>query len=597
MKILNKGVCFILVLVMILGFLPVEAMAAGDVRTVDFKRYVSFDNSAGYTVEHAVISGIDANGNVIWKHTTEKYGCGQLDSVEEIGTYKDTYFYTEHGTVVALDIRTGAIKWKNSDLDRCGIHANIDNNGTIYLCGSDGPDLFIVDINGNTLARVWTFDKNFGGAYKIVKLSDRIVAISYEYISEEITDRSVETLYVDINDLSYSASIESMTVGNFYDVSPKAWYASGVQWAVDRGITVGTAKNTFSPSANCTNAQILTFIWRFAGQPESKIANPFTNTILDGYFKAAKWAYEMGLVSGSIFDSDTLCTRAMAMTHLWKISGQPQAPDCDFTDVPADADYAQAIAWAVSQGITAGTSDTTFSPNQICNRGQIVTFLHRYATNVSESLGKITNNDQPQSNTTTQPSAQFHEVTNEMTATALSIMANRIYQENQFASSINLQNKIFTRENWRIYEEDLLDSLVDRMSYDNMRSIGTYIGEDADTFVDIYAVTQPDFEAWMNYYYGTDAATPPTAGLYQNGIYRVEGGQGFIGDDIQITHVYSFSNGKYYVQFSKIQEAEETYSGSGYAVLYWAGDHYQVYELGWDTPQIPDERLAYHCGT
>ncbi len=129
---------------------------------------------------------------------------------------------------------------------------------------------------------------------------------------------------MDINDLSYSTSIESMTVGNFYDVSPKAWYASGVQWAVDRGITVGTAKNTFSPSANCTNAQILTFIWRFAGQPESKIANPFTNTIFDGYFKAAKWAYEMGLISGSIFDTDTLCTRAMAMTYLWKISGHPK---------------------------------------------------------------------------------------------------------------------------------------------------------------------------------------------------------------------------------------------------------------------------------
>ncbi len=100
----------------------------------------------------------------------------------------------------------------------------------------------------------------------------------------------------------------------------------------------------------------------------------------------------------------------------------------------------------------------------------------------------------------------------------------------------------------------------------------------------------------MNYYYGADAATPPTVGLYQNGIYRAEGGQGFIGYNIQITHVHSFVNGKYYVQFDKIWEREETYSGSGYAVLYWAGDHYQVHELGWDTPQIPDERLAYHCG-
>ncbi len=161
MKILNKGVCFILVLVMTLGLLPVEAMATGDGRTVDFKYYVE-----GYT-GYAVISGIDANGNVIWKHTTEKYVCTEFDPVEEIGIYKNIYLYTEHGTVVALDIRTGTVKWKNDDFSGAGIHVNIDSNGTLYLCGAYGPDLFMIDINGNTLARVESFDKTVGEHIKL----------------------------------------------------------------------------------------------------------------------------------------------------------------------------------------------------------------------------------------------------------------------------------------------------------------------------------------------------------------------------------------------------------------------------------------------
>ena len=164
----------------------------------------------------------------------------------------------------------------------------------------------------------------------------------------------------------------------FTDVAADAYYAAPVAWAVEKEITTGTSATTFSPKQDCTNAQILTFLWRACGKPEPGIDNPFTNTFSDAYLQAAIWAYEQGMVSGETFGASQPCTRAMAVTYIWQACGSP-APEAaaNFTDVPADAAYAQAVAWAVEQGVTTGTSDTTFSPDGICNRGQIVTFLQR----------------------------------------------------------------------------------------------------------------------------------------------------------------------------------------------------------------------------
>lgn len=167
------------------------------------------------------------------------------------------------------------------------------------------------------------------------------------------------------------------TPSTFTDVAPSDYFAAPVAWAVGKEITTGTGNNKFSPDQDCTNAQILTFIWRAYGKPEPTIGNPFTNSIPDGYKKAAIWAYEKGMVSGTTFDTDKPCTRAMAATYLWQAAGSPAAPTTSFMDVPADAAYAQAVAWAVEQKITTGTSATTFSPDDVCSRGQIVTFLHR----------------------------------------------------------------------------------------------------------------------------------------------------------------------------------------------------------------------------
>lgn len=164
---------------------------------------------------------------------------------------------------------------------------------------------------------------------------------------------------------------------HFSDVASDAWYAKQVAWAVEKGITSGTGDTTFSPERVCSTGEILTFLWRAAGSPEPTIANPFTDVAQDAfYFKPALWAYEKGLVSGTVLEGDALCTRAATVTYLWKLAGAPAAQAPAFADVSADADYAAAVRWAVDNGITGGISSTEFGPAKTCTRGQIVTFLY-----------------------------------------------------------------------------------------------------------------------------------------------------------------------------------------------------------------------------
>ena len=167
-------------------------------------------------------------------------------------------------------------------------------------------------------------------------------------------------------------------VGGFHDVKENDFFASSVAWAVKENITAGTGAKTFSPNAACTTSQILTFLWRANGSPAPAINNPFSDvTAEDYYVDAAVWAYEKGLVSGLVFNGDVPATRAATVTYLWKLAGSLSNSNSTFVDVASTADYSQAVAWAVEEGITSGTSSTTFSPDDICTRGQVVTFLHR----------------------------------------------------------------------------------------------------------------------------------------------------------------------------------------------------------------------------
>lgn len=167
----------------------------------------------------------------------------------------------------------------------------------------------------------------------------------------------------------------------FSDVPAGEWYAEAVQWAVGKEITNGTGtdaagKPVFSPNATCTNAHILTFLYRAAGSPAATAQLPFTPRN-DWAADALAWAYEKGMI-GADLDEDQPCTRASAVKFIWQAKEQPAAAyDGRFTDVAATADYAQAVAWAVDAAVTNGDSETTFSPDQTCSRGHIVTFLYR----------------------------------------------------------------------------------------------------------------------------------------------------------------------------------------------------------------------------
>ncbi len=164
----------------------------------------------------------------------------------------------------------------------------------------------------------------------------------------------------------------------FDDVADDAWYVDSVQWAVDNKITTGTSASTFSPDQICSRAQVITFLWRAAGEPLYSDMNHFIDITKDDYFyNAANWAARSDLLTGNLFYGTDLCTRSDAVYYLWMLAGKPAAYGSQFTDVPLSGDRSTAIFWAVQAGITNGTSATTFSPNDTCTRAQIVTFLMR----------------------------------------------------------------------------------------------------------------------------------------------------------------------------------------------------------------------------
>lgn len=171
------------------------------------------------------------------------------------------------------------------------------------------------------------------------------------------------------------------TGGRFIDVAATSPYKQAIDWAVDEEITVGKTANTFEPNTTCTRANIITFIWRANGSPEPLMAkSPYVDADPSAYYyKAALWASEKELLgSSNRFAPNQACTRADTVTYLWKLAGMPHsAPAAGFTDVKSGADYAEAVAWAVQQGVTTGVTETTFVPNATCTRGQIVTFLYR----------------------------------------------------------------------------------------------------------------------------------------------------------------------------------------------------------------------------
>ena len=215
----------------------------------------------------------------------------------------------------------------------------------------------------------------------------------YELGSIEVLDKNGDSLKLkDLGNGKYSfvmpdgkVSVEAEFVKtaatSFADVPANAYFADAVKWAVDKGVTNGMTETTFGPYESCTRAQIVTFLWRAAGSPEPKAMSSFTDVPANAYYaKAVAWAVENGITNGmteTTFAPNATCTRGQSVTFLYRALKGTASGSTNFTDVKSDAFYADAVNWAVASDVTNGTSNTTFSPNADCTRAEIVTFLYR----------------------------------------------------------------------------------------------------------------------------------------------------------------------------------------------------------------------------
>lgn len=344
-------------------------------------------------LEYAVISGFGATGKVVWEYTTEKYDTNQAAEssiISEVGIYRDRYYFFDYGVMTALDLNTGKILWRNTECSKYpynSISSIITNDGDILFCGINGPTFCAISNDGKTKGRVAVKNTVLGidkeqGMTSISRLSDDIIMVEYPN-----NGQLSQKYFISLADYSYSDVLSDLCVETYNDVLKTSWYSEPVTWATAREIALGTASDKFSPNLVCTRAQIITFMWRAFNKPTPTIANPFSDiSSKDYYYSAALWAYEKSLVNGVAFNGEEPCSRSSVVTYLWKCSGSPTTESKTFVDVPINASYATAVAWAVNSGITNGTGSNSFAPNATCTRAQIVTFLQRYFSKTSESV-------------------------------------------------------------------------------------------------------------------------------------------------------------------------------------------------------------------
>lgn len=247
-------------------------------------------------------------------------------------------------------------------------------SGTSALCGEYNTHELTAGVDNSTQRVAWC------GKFDGGKLTDgtpiTVEAFLGDWKPFEGKDMSISTA-------GTAPAVPSGT--GFADVPADLYCAQAVTWAVDNKVTTGTSATTFSPTQTCTVKEILTFLWRAKGEPEAVVACPFSEVDPYGpYYDALCWAEEVGLLGAETTSANQPCTRAMVCTYLWRAAGSPQVRHAALPDVPGDSFALNAISWALEAGITNGTG-VGFSPDRVCSRGEIITFLYRSQV---QSLGK-----------------------------------------------------------------------------------------------------------------------------------------------------------------------------------------------------------------
>ena len=363
----------------------------------DFKFTVKATNGGGSDTKELTIKVADAEAAKYHNVTLSGAGTGATGAGSHAaGTTVNIYAGTKSGytfngwtsddvTVLSASSKNASFVMPDKDVT---VKANWVYNGggssggyTYYTIKATAGVNGSISPTGNVSVRegrdqTFTITPNKGYAVAKVLIDSKNVGAVKSYTFENVKkNHTIEVVFM-------KASGNPQT-GVFVDVPEGSYYEEAVNWAVEKGITTGTDATHFSPDGICTRAQAVTFLWRAAGSPAAKSAvMPFTDVKAGSYYyDAVLWAVENGITKGTsdtTFSPDATCSRAQIVTFLWRSQKSPAAGTANpFTDVKASAYYADAVLWAVKEDVTKGTTNTTFSPDANCTRAQIVTFIWR----------------------------------------------------------------------------------------------------------------------------------------------------------------------------------------------------------------------------
>lgn len=329
-----------------------EAIAVA--KAIDGSRYTNYD-----AVE-AAINAVDRNKSVLEQADVDKMAKDIRDAIDAL--VKKSNSSSSGGGGGSSTPRyavTVPDKTENGSLSVTPKNAKKGSDVTVTATPDKGyevDDIVAKDAKGNKL----TLKDNGDGTYTFTMPASKVT------VTAAFAEKKAEPIVP-----------EKL----FADVSADDYYYEAVKWASENGVTGGIGENLFGAKLPCTRAQIVTFLWRAAGSPEPKGMSGFVDVSADAYYaKAVAWAVEEGIVSGTsatTFSPDAVCTRAQSVAFLYRAFGEKVNKAAGFSDVSADAYYADAVAWAVENGVASGIGGGLFAPDQDCARGQIVAFLYR----------------------------------------------------------------------------------------------------------------------------------------------------------------------------------------------------------------------------
>lgn len=328
-----------------------EAIAAAE--KIDGSRYTN------YGAVEAAINAVDRNKSVLEQADVDQMAKNIRDAIEALVEKSNSSSSGGGGSSTPRYAVTVPDKTENGSLSVTPQNAKRGSDVTITATpdkGCEVDEIVAKDANGNKL----TLKDNGDGTYTFTMPASKVT------VTAAFAEKKAEPIVP-----------EKL----FADVSAEEYYYEAVKWASENGVTGGIGENLFGANLPCTRAQIVTFLWRAAGSPEPKGMSGFVDVSADAYYaKAVAWAVEQGIVSGTsatTFSPDAVCTRAQSVAFLYRAFGTRTDKAAGFSDVSADAYYADAVAWAVENGVASGIGGGLFAPDQDCARGQIVAFLYR----------------------------------------------------------------------------------------------------------------------------------------------------------------------------------------------------------------------------